>query len=66
VLSLPFALRFRLIADPDLCRAVASAFLDAVFVHHVRAEWAAGQCTGPESYAHPGAVNFVQRFGSAL
>jgi hypothetical protein len=38
VLSLPFALRFRLIADPDLCRAVASAFLDAVFVHHVRAE----------------------------
>jgi hypothetical protein len=66
VLSLPWALRFRLIADPDLCRAVASAFLDAVFVHHVRAAWAAGQCTGPESYAHPGAVNFVQRFGSAL
>jgi hypothetical protein len=66
VLSLPWALRFRLIADPDLCRAVASAFIDALFAHHVRAARTAGLCAGSESFAHPGAGNFVQRFGSAL
>jgi hypothetical protein len=33
VLSLPWALRFRVIADPDHCRAIASAFLDAAFSH---------------------------------
>ena len=66
VLSLPWELRFRLIADPDLCRAVASAFLGAVFAHQVRVAKAAGHCLGPESYAHPGAVNFLQKFGSAL
>jgi len=66
VLSLPWALRFHLVANPALCRAIASAILDAVFAHHVRAARAAGHCEGPESYAHPGAVNFVQRFGSSL
>jgi hypothetical protein len=35
VLSLPWELRFRLIADPDLCRADASAFLGAVFARCV-------------------------------
>ncbi|MCA9632821.1 MAG: transposase, partial [Myxococcales bacterium] len=34
--------------------------------HHVRVARAAGHVLGPESYAHPGAVNFLQKFGSAL
>ena len=71
VLSLPWELRFRLIADPDLCRAVASAFLGAVFAYHVRVAKALGHCLGPECYAHPGAVPplqqvGLQKFGSAL
>ena len=58
--------RLRLIAAPYLCRAVASAFLGAVFVHHVRVARALWQGVGPESYAHPGAIDFAQKFGSAL
>ena len=65
VLTFPWELRLRLVADPTLCRAVASAFLDSVFAHHRRLARAAGLCRGPAAYAHPGAVNFVQRFGSS-
>jgi hypothetical protein len=66
VLSLPWELRSRLIADPVLCRAVASAFLGAVFARCVRVASDLGHGAGPESYAHPGAINSAQKFGSAL
>ena len=66
VLSLPWELRFRMIADLDLCRSVASAFLGAVLAGCVRVAKASGHCVGPESRAHPGAVNSLQKFGSAL
>ena len=66
VLSMPIALRLHLAADPDLLRDVASAFIDAVFASYARGARAAGLLDTPSSFAHPGAVNFVQRFGSSL
>ncbi len=65
-LSMPIALRLHLAADPELCRDVASAFIDAVFASYVRNARLAGALDAPGSFAHPGAVNFVQRFGSNL
>ncbi len=66
VLTMPRALRLHLAADPELLRVVASAFIDAVFASYVRGARAAGLLISPGSLAHPGAVNFTQRFGSSL
>ena len=66
VLSLPIALRLHLAADPSLCRRIASAFIDAVFASYVRRARSAGALDAPGSLVYPGAVNFVQRFGSNL
>ena len=62
VLSLPFALRYRLAYDARLTSAVLGAFVRTVFGslrRRARRHWsvARGQC---------GAVTFVQRFGDAL
>jgi hypothetical protein len=62
VLSLPFALRYRLAYDASLTSAVLGVFLRTVFAslrRRARRRWgvARGQC---------GAVTFVQRFGDAL
>jgi hypothetical protein len=62
VLSLPFALRYRLAYDAPLTSAVLGAFVRTVFAslrRRARKQWgvARGQC---------GAVTFVQRFGDAL
>ena len=77
--SVPWALRRRLASDQGLCRDVASAFLRAVFASYRRRARAEGvldaAIVGDEdgsgnsalrARAHPGAVNFVQRFGSSL
>jgi hypothetical protein len=66
VLTMPRALRLHLAADPEPLRVVASAFIDAVFASYVRGARAAGLLDAPGSLAHPGAVNFTQRFGSSL
>ena len=62
VLSLPFALRYRLAYDAQLTSAVLGIFVRAVFASlrrraRKRVGVADGQC---------GAVTFVQRFGGAL
>jgi hypothetical protein len=62
VLTLPFALRYRMAYDAELTTAVQREFLRAVFValrRRARREYGVphGQC---------GAVVFVQRFGDAL
>jgi len=62
VLSLPFALRYRLAYDAPLASAVLGAFVRTVFGslrRRSRKQWgvAGGRC---------GAVTFVQRFGDAL
>ena len=62
VLSLPFALRYRLAYDAKLTSAVLGVFVRAVFASlrdRAKKHWqlAGGQC---------GAVTFVQRFGGAL
>ena len=61
VLSMPWRLRFLLASDPALTRAVRRSFLRAVFAsYRARAE-RDGVAAG-----RTGAVNVVQRFGSAL
>jgi hypothetical protein len=62
VLSLPFALRYRLSYDAPLASAVLGVFVRTIFAslrRRARKQWgvARGQC---------GAVTFVQRFGDAL
>jgi hypothetical protein len=62
VLSLPFALRYRLAYDAELTAAVLGVFVRTVFAslrRRAREHWGIprGQC---------GAVTFVQRFGDAL
>jgi hypothetical protein len=62
VLSLPFALRYRLAYDAPLASAVLGVFVRTVFAslrRRAREQWGVtrGQC---------GAVTFVQRFGAAL
>ena len=62
VLSLPFALRYRLAYDAGLVRAVLHIFVQAVFSslrRRARAHSGVRQ-------AQCGAVTFVQRFGGAL
>jgi hypothetical protein len=62
VLSLPFALRYRLAYDAPLASAVLGLFVRAVFAslrRRARRQWGIAG-------AHCGAVTFVQRFGDAL
>ncbi|MDH3213289.1 MAG: transposase [Myxococcales bacterium] len=62
VLSLPFALRYRLAYDAPLTSAVLGVFVRTVFAslrRRARKKW--GVTRG-----HCGAVTFVQRFGDAL
>jgi hypothetical protein len=61
VLSFPFELRFRMARDPDLTRAVRGTFLRTLLRWLERRAAPAGT-----RRARSGAVNFVQRFGSAL
>ena len=62
VLSVPFALRYRLAYDSGLLSDVLNAFLRTVFGQLRRR---AGKLLGLKS-AQCGAVTFVQRFGDAL
>ncbi len=72
VLSLPWHLRFALAGDPALLRQVARAFLRAVSASYRRRGRRLlrerGEVDPGTDVAHlvPGAVNFVQRFGSSL
>jgi hypothetical protein len=62
VLSLPFALRYRLAYDAPLVRDVLAIFVQSVFTalrRRARKQWAIAR-------GHGGAVTFVQRFGDAL
>jgi len=62
VLSLPFALRYRLAYDAPLVRDVLAIFVQSVFAslrRRARKQWAIAS-------GHGGAVTFVQRFGDAL
>lgn len=63
VLSLPFALRYRLAWDATLASQVLGCFLDSVFASlRRRARLSAGRRRSLQC----GAVTFVQRFGDAL
>ena len=72
VLSLPWHLRFALAGEPDLLRAVARAFVRAVSASYRRRaarslrEQGGRSANGAPFHLVPGAVNFVQRFGSSL
>ena len=62
VLSLPFALRYRLAYDAPLTSAVLGIFMRALFGslrRRARKQW---QVEGQQC----GAVTFVQRFGSSI
>ena len=62
VLSLPFALRYRLAYDAQLTSHVLRLFIRALFAslrRRARAQWRV-------SRGFSGAITFVQRFGSAL
>jgi hypothetical protein len=62
VLSLPFALRYRLAYDAPLLRDMLDVFVRVVFAslrRRARKQWAIER-------GHCGAVTFVQRFGDAL
>jgi len=62
VLSLPFALRYRLAYDAPLVRNVLAIFVHSIFTslrRRARKQWAIAR-------GHGGAVTFVQRFGDAL
>jgi hypothetical protein len=62
VLTLPFALRFRMAYDARLTSDVLRIFLRAVFSSLRRRARRKGPIHRPQS----GAVTFVQRFGDAL
>jgi len=62
VLSLPFALRYRLAFDARLVRDVLQIFLSAVFASMKRRVRARSRVRGMQC----GAVTFVQRFGGAI
>ena len=61
VLSMPWRLRFLLASDPALARAVRGSFLRAVLASYQQRVERAGLASG-----RTGAVNVIQRFGSAL
>jgi len=62
VLSLPFALRYRLAYDAPLVRDVLDVFVRCVFASLRRR----ARKQGAIARGHCGAVTFVQRFGDAL
>ena len=68
VFSLPWPLRFALASNPELLRKVARAFLRAVSASYRRGARTALESEGGSAapLLAPGAVNFVQRFGSSL
>lgn len=79
VLSMPWRLRYLLASDPALCRAVRRSFLRAIFTsYRSRAKrdgldelTGLAETSGSSGTSEPhrircGAVNVVQRFGSAL
>ena len=61
VISFPWRLRYLLALDPSLCRDVRKIFLRAVFSFYARKPSTIGIEGG-----RTGAVNQIQRFGSAL
>jgi hypothetical protein len=61
VISFPWRLRYLLAMDTELCRAVRRIFLRAVFGYYRSQARVAGVTGG-----RTGAVNQIQRFGSAL
>jgi len=61
VLSMPWRLRYLLACDVELCRAVRRGFLRALFDHYRERAERAGLAR-----VRTGAVNALQRFGSAL
>jgi hypothetical protein len=61
VLTVPFALRYRMAYDRKVLREVRRVFLRTIFAHLRRRARALG-LDDPEC----GAVAFVQRFGSAI
>ena len=63
VLSLPFALRYRMTYDTALLSDVLGVFIRALFGQLRRR---ARQLFGLRSSSQCGAVTFVQRFGDAL
>jgi len=65
VLTLPFALRLRCAYDRELCAAVRTIFVRAVFSHLARQARALGIPSGAKGH-RAGAVNVIQRFGGAL
>ena len=62
VLSLPYALRYRLAFDTSLMTAVLGVFSRTVFAFLIRRARGFGADRKPQC----GAVTFIQRFGSAL
>ena len=62
VLSLPYALRYRLAYDTSLMTAVLGVFTRMVFAFWIQR----ARDFGAERGAQCGAVTFIQRFGSAL
>src|SRR5262245_66059398 len=62
VLSLPYALRYRLAYDTSLVTALLAVFTRTVFASLIRR----AREFGAERGAQCGAVTFIQRFGSAL
>ena len=62
VLTLPFALRYRMVFDAGLTAKVATAFVRTVFASLRRRARARRKIRHP----HAGAVLFVQRYGDAL
>ena len=60
VLSMPWRLRYLLACDVELCNAVRRCLLRAVFDHYRERAERAGLARG-----RTGAVNALQRFGSA-
>ena len=62
VLSLPYALRYRLAYDPSLMTAVLGVFTRTVFAFLIRRSREFGADRKPQC----GAVSFIRRFDSAL
>jgi hypothetical protein len=66
VLSLPSPLRYLVAYDNDALSFIVTAFISTLFSYlRKRAKRSGGAVLDAESYS-PGAVTFIQRFGSAL
>ncbi len=66
VLSLPVPLRYLVAYDNDALLAVTSAFMGVLFAYLRRkAKDCGGRALDATTY-YPGAISFIQRFGSSL